>query len=154
MKNNTKGTFFYVFYLASHFFAKNLFLKLVGFPIRLLYRFCIQWILGIDIPDVTQIGKNFRIFHGQSTVVNSHTQIGNDVTIRHCTTIGNKGFGNESPVIGNNVDIGSNSVIIGPITIGNNSIIAAGSVVIKDVPSYVVVAGNPARIVKHLNKKT
>ena len=48
------------------------------------------------------------------------------------------------------MEIGANSVIIGDIKIGNNSIIAAGSIVLKDVPTNVIVAGNPAKIVKYL----
>lgn len=56
-----------------------------------------------------------------------------------------------SPVIGDNVNIGSNSCIIGEISIGDNVIIGAGSIVIKDVPSNVVIAGNPARIIRYTN---
>ena len=48
------------------------------------------------------------------------------------------------------MNIGSNTCIIGEVTIGDNVIIGAGSVVVKDVPSNVVVAGNPARIIRHL----
>lgn len=48
-------------------------------------------------------------------------------------------------VIGNNVYIGTGSLIMPGVTIGDNSLIAAGSVVTKSVPSYVVVAGNPAK---------
>ena len=44
-----------------------------------------------------------------------------------------------------------NAVILKGVTIGENSIVAAGSVVSKDVPENVVVAGNPAVIVKHLD---
>ena len=55
-----------------------------------------------------------------------------------------------APTIGNNVNIGSNTCIIGGISIGDNVIIGAGSVVVKDVPSNVVIAGNPARIIRHL----
>ena len=53
--------------------------------------------------------------------------------------------------IGNNVWIGGHSVIIGGIKIGDNSIIAAGSVVIKDVPKNTVFAGNPAKKLKDIN---
>jgi acetyltransferase-like isoleucine patch superfamily enzyme len=53
-------------------------------------------------------------------------------------------------VIGNNVWIGANVIILKGVTIGDGSVIAAGSVVTKDVPSNVVVAGNPACIVKNL----
>ena len=53
-------------------------------------------------------------------------------------------------IIEDNVWIGMNAVILKGVTIGENSIVAAGSVVSKSVPPNVVVAGNPAVIVKHL----
>ncbi|MBN1506429.1 MAG: acyltransferase [Sedimentisphaerales bacterium] len=53
--------------------------------------------------------------------------------------------------LGNDVFIGVNSVILRDVTIGDYSIVGAGSVVTKDVPSGVVVAGNPARIIKRLS---
>lgn len=52
--------------------------------------------------------------------------------------------------VGNNVYIGVNSLILPGVRIGDFSIVAAGSVVTKDVPSYVMVAGNPAMIKKRL----
>lgn len=150
MNGNTKGSFFLLCYKTSNFFTRNSFLKLIGFPIRMSYRLFVQWILGIDIPDTTKIGKNFNVFHGQGLIINSSTIIGDNVTIRHNTTIGNAKENGGCPVIGNNVNIGANSVIIGEITIGDNSVVAAGSVIIKDVPSGVLVAGNPAKIIKSL----
>ena len=53
-------------------------------------------------------------------------------------------------IIGHNVWIGGHSVIVGGVTIGNNSIIAAGSVVVKNVPENTMVAGNPAKKLKDL----
>ncbi|MDL2214652.1 maltose O-acetyltransferase [Dysgonomonas sp. OttesenSCG-928-M03] len=53
-------------------------------------------------------------------------------------------------IIGHNVWIGGRAIINPGVTIGNNVIIASGTVVIKDVPSNVVVGGNPARIIKLL----
>lgn len=125
-------------------------LKLIGFPVRMAYRLFVQWILGIDIPDTTKIGRNFNVYHGQGLIINSSAVIGDNVTIRHNTTIGNAKENGGCPIIGNNVNIGANSVIIGEITIGDNAVIAAGSVVVKDVPSGVLVAGNPAKIIKSL----
>lgn len=52
------------------------------------------------------------------------------------------------PVIGDNVEIGANVTIIGGVTIGDSAVIAAGCVVVKDVPSGSVVAGNPARVIR------
>lgn len=53
-------------------------------------------------------------------------------------------------IIKDNVWIGMNAVVLKGVTIGENSVVAAGSVVTKDVPANVVVAGNPAVVVKHL----
>lgn len=52
--------------------------------------------------------------------------------------------------IGNNVFIGSNTTILPNVVIGNNVVIGASSVVTKDVPDNVVVAGNPAKVIKTL----
>jgi len=54
-----------------------------------------------------------------------------------------------STVIGNDVWIGLGAVIKRGITIGDGAVIAAGAVVVKDVPAYAVVGGNPARIIKY-----
>jgi acetyltransferase-like isoleucine patch superfamily enzyme len=47
--------------------------------------------------------------------------------------------------------IGSGATILGNVTIGENAIVGAGSVVIKDVPANTIVAGNPARFIRHIN---
>ncbi len=52
--------------------------------------------------------------------------------------------------ISDNVWIGMNAIILKGVTIGENSVVAAGSVVSKSVPANVVVAGNPAIVVKQL----
>lgn len=52
--------------------------------------------------------------------------------------------------IGNQVWIGGNSVICPGVTIGDNSIIGAGSIVTKDIPSDVIAAGNPCRIIRRI----
>jgi acetyltransferase-like isoleucine patch superfamily enzyme len=51
--------------------------------------------------------------------------------------------------IGNDVWIGSNVIIPGGIRIGTGAIVAAGSVVVNDVPPYAVVGGNPAKVIRH-----
>lgn len=55
-------------------------------------------------------------------------------------------------IIGRDCWIGANATILPGITIGDFSVVAAGSVVTKDVPSGVLVAGNPAVIKKHINE--
>ena len=64
----------------------------------------------------------------------------------------NKGLEYARPItVGNNVWIGGGVNILSNVKIGNNVVIGAGSVVTKDIPDNVVVAGNPARIIKELN---
>ena len=61
---------------------------------------------------------------------------------------GAKHFIDDAPTIGNNVEIGFGAVIIGKIKIADGIKIGANSVVIQDVPSFCVVAGNPVRVIK------
>ena len=53
--------------------------------------------------------------------------------------------------IGDNVWLGDGSVVLKGVTIGENSVVAARAIVTRDVPANVVVAGNPARVVKELD---
>lgn len=64
------------------------------------------------------------------------------------SSVENDIFSKGDITIEDDVWIGSNSVILSGITIGRGSIIGAGSVVIKDIPKYSIVGGNPARVIK------
>ena len=55
--------------------------------------------------------------------------------------------------IGDNMWIGGSVSIVGGVTIGDNAVVAAGSVVIRDVPAGTLVAGNPARVVRKITKR-
>ena len=117
---------------------------------KILYLFYSQYVLGCDISYNTEIGEGFELFHSaRSTVISPNTIIGRNVSVRQNTTIGAKGFNGAegSPVIGDNVKIGPNVCIIGPVHIGKGAVIGAGAIVVKDVPEYAVVAGNPAKII-------
>jgi len=155
-KGNVKARLVMVsFRLASALSRQNKFIKCIFFPYAIFYRFFVEWVLCIEIPWRTIIGDNTRIYHGQGLVINDKTIIGNNCILRHNTTIGvsktDIDFGGKAPVIGNNVDIGAGTIILGDIRIGNYAYIAAGSVVIKDVPDYGVVGGNPAKLIR-INK--
>ena len=53
-------------------------------------------------------------------------------------------------IVGNNVWFGGNCVVLPGVTIGDNAVIAAGSVVVKDIPGNVVAAGNPCRVIREI----
>ena len=109
---------------------------------------------GIEIHPAAKIGSNFFMDHGLGIVIGETTEIGENVTIYQGVTLGGIMPSVESdlqrnqkrhPTIGNNVIIGSGAQILGPINVGDNARIGANSVVSKDVPSDVTVAGIPAR---------
>lgn len=149
-KGNTKGRIFAFLFRLCFMINRHKIARIVFVPYLIFYKLFIEWILSIEIPGTTIIGKGFQLYHGQATVVHKNAVIGSNCIMRHGTTIGNAAMNDGCPVIGNNVDIGCNVCIIGKIIIGNNVVIGAGSVVIKDVPDNCVIAGNPARIIRSL----
>lgn len=151
-KLSVKSLFIVMSYRISNYFAlnPNKLIRLLGFPVRLFYKLIIEFIMSIEIPDRLKVGKELKVYHGVGIVINANTIIGANVSIRQNTTIGSKYDGGPCPRIGNNVDIGCNVVIIGDITIGDNVIVGAGSIVTKSFPSNLVIAGNPAKIIKEL----
>lgn len=57
-------------------------------------------------------------------------------------------------IIGKYVWIGANAMVLPGVNIGDGAVIAAGSVVVKDVPPFAVVGGNPAKVLKYRNEDT
>ncbi len=105
---------------------------------------------GIEIHPAATIGDRFFIDHGTGVVIGETAEIGNDVTLYQGVTLGGTGkdTGKRHPTIGNNVMIGSGAKVLGPVVIGDNSRIAAGAVVLHDIPANSTAVGVPARVVK------
>lgn len=103
------------------------------------------------VPYTTEIGLESRFAYcGIGVVVHGRTQIGCRVIIGQNVTIGRQLDPETVPTIGDNVYIGPGVRILGQIKIGNNVIIGANSVVIRDVPDNCMVAGIPAKVIRHV----
>jgi serine O-acetyltransferase len=103
----------------------------------------------VDIHPAARIGQGIMIDHAHSIVVGETAVVGDNVSILHSVTLGGTGKedGDRHPKIGDGVLIGAGSKVLGNIRVGENSRIAAGSVVLHDVPCCKTVAGVPARVV-------
>ena len=109
-----------------------------------------------------EVGENFFANYNFIVLDGNYVRIGDNVWIApnvgiyaagHPLDVEDRIGGEEYafPVtIGDNVWIGGGVTIIGGVTIGKNAVVAAGSVVIRDVPPDTLVAGNPARVIRKL----
>ena len=106
-------------------------------------------IFGVDIHPAAKIGKGIMIDHAHSIVIGETAVVGDNVSMLHSVTLGGTGKEEEDghPKIGDGVLIGAGAKVLGNIRVGNCSRIAAGSVVLEEVPPCKTVAGIPARIV-------
>lgn len=120
-------------------------------------KFLARWIsqhsrhkTGIEIHPGATIGKGLFIDHGMGVVIGETTIIGDYCTIYQNVTLGGTGkdCGKRHPTLGNNVLVGSGAKVLGPFTVGDNARIAAGAVVLSEVPANATAVGVPARVVK------
>ena len=105
---------------------------------------------GIEIHPGATIGRGLFIDHGTGVVIGETSIIGDYCTIYQNVTLGGTGKdkGKRHPTVGDNVLIGAGAKVLGPIKIGSNSRIAAGAVVIDDVPENATAVGVPAKAVR------
>ena len=129
--------------------AHKLYLKGHFLRARMISQRC-AYKTGIEIHPGAKIGKRFFIDHGHGVVIGETTEIGDDVTIYQGVTLGGTGkeCGKRHPTIGNNVMIGAGAKLLGSFKVGDNTRIAAGSVVLSEVPPNSAAVGSPARVVR------
>ncbi len=106
-------------------------------------------VFGVDIHPAARIGKGIMIDHAHSIVIGETAVVGDNVSMLHSVTLGGTGKEEEDrhPKIGDGVLIGAGAKVLGNIKVGYCSRIAAGSVVLHEVPPCKTVAGVPAKIV-------
>jgi len=137
-----------VWALAFHRLAHWLYVGELYWPARLVNHIG-RFFTAIDIHPGAQIGRNFFIDHG-FTVIGETAEIGDEVTIYQCVTLGGTNPadgvpGKRHPTIADGVIIGSGAQVLGPILVGAGARIGANSVVTKDVPEGATMVGIPAR---------
>jgi acetyltransferase-like isoleucine patch superfamily enzyme len=115
-------------------------------------------------PRRVSIGANCAINHGVFILGNAGITIGENVVLSARCMLMDAGlspdgdfgrpetrhYDNRPIVIEDGAWIGAGSIILQGVTVGRSSIVGAGSVVTRDVPPLTIVAGNPARVVRHL----
>ena len=109
-----------------------------------------RFFTGIEIHPAAKIGRRLFIDHGMGVVIGETTEIGDDCTLYQCCTLGGTGkeCGKRHPTLGNGVMVGAGAKVLGAITVGDNAKIAAGAVVLKNVPADSTAVGIPARTVR------
>ncbi len=114
-----------------------------------------RFLTGIEIHPGAKIGKGFFIDHGSGVVIGETAEIGDNCLVYQGVTLGGTGKdkGKRHPTLGNNVMVGAGARVLGPFKVGDNSKIAAGAVVLKEVPPNCTAVGVPARIVKRGGKR-
>ena len=149
-----KAVFFH--FLANKFWKLNL--KLFA---RMISQFS-RFLTGIEIHPAAKIGKNLFIDHGMGVVIGETSKIGNNVTIYHGVTLGGISPAEDShsqidvkrhPTISDNVIIGSGAQVLGPILVNKGARIGANAVILKEVPEFATMVGNPAKNIS-TNKDT
>lgn len=122
-------------------------------------------IMGCNIGENVFIGHSVTLDYGNASLIN----IGNGVSITdncillcHRKDISNYKKGDQSLklpfiyekiILEDGVNIGKGSIIMPGVRIGEGSVIGAGSVVTKDIPSWCIAVGSPAKIVKYLGNE-
>lgn len=106
-------------------------------------------LFGVDIHPAARIGQGVMLDHASGITIGETAIVGDGCSLLHGVTLGGTGkeIGDRHPKIGRGVLLSVGAKVLGNITIGDEAKVAAGSVVLKDVPAYCTVAGVPAKVV-------
>lgn len=110
-------------------------------------------IFAVDINPAARIGRGIMLDHATGIVIGETAVVGDNCSILQNVTLGGNGKenGDRHPKIGKNVLLAAGAKVLGNIRVGDCSKVAAGSVVLQDVPPNKTVAGVPAKVVGDSN---
>ena len=146
--NGSKTTLLIYFLSLSTDFRTIFYFRNRGIISSLLNLYCPkEKYFRIDVS--TKLGGGILTGHPYSTILNAES-IGENFYVNHLVTVGE--INGKRPTIGHHVSIYTGAIVIGGISIGNYVNIGAGAVVVKDVPDFCTVVGNPGRIIKNIKQ--
>lgn len=130
-------------YIGKHYFSARLVSQLA------------RRATGVEIHPGATIGKGFFIDHGMGVVIGETTEIGDNCSIYQGVTLGGTGkdIGKRHPTLGNNVMVGAGAKVLGPFRVGDNTKIAAGAVVLSEIPDNSTAVGVPAKVVRQHGRR-
>ena len=139
--------------IINHRIAHWLYLHHRFFLARCVSQWSRFW-TGIEIHPGATIGPRLVIDHGMGIVIGETAEVGDDCLLYQGVTLGGTGKdkGKRHPTLGNNVLVGSGAKVLGPFKVGDNCRIAAGAVVLREVPPNSTAVGVPAQVVRVAGK--
>ncbi|HJC28543.1 MAG TPA: serine O-acetyltransferase [Candidatus Dietzia intestinipullorum] len=107
-------------------------------------------VFAMDIHPAARVGSGILVDHATGIVVGETCVIGDGVSILQGVTLGGTGNedGDRHPKIGAGVLLSAGAIVLGNVRVGDCSRVAAGSVVLDEVPPHTTVAGVPAKVVR------
>ncbi|MBQ2253028.1 MAG: serine O-acetyltransferase [Clostridia bacterium] len=140
--------------LAMYRVAHALHKKKAYFPARAISQ-AARFLTGIEIHPAAEIGRGLFIDHGSAVVIGETAVIGDDCTIYQGVTLGGTGkhVGKRHPTLGNRVMVGAGAKVLGPFKVGDGAKIAAGAVVLSEIPDDSTAVGVPAHVVDKNNMR-
>jgi serine O-acetyltransferase len=134
-------------FLAQALYRVKARLQALGVPVvpRLAHRLAMA-LAQVSIGDPVVVEPGIYVVHGQ-IVIDGIVEIGGGTVVSPFVTIGLRAGELRGPTVGRGVSIGTGAKLIGPIRIGEGARIAAGAVVVDDVPPGATAVGIPARVI-------
>ncbi|MBQ9988635.1 MAG: serine O-acetyltransferase [Clostridia bacterium] len=134
-----------MFHRLAHFLYKCHLFFLARFVSQLS-----RFLTGIEIHPGAKIGRGVFIDHGSGIVIGETAEVGDNCTIYQGVTLGGTGkdTGKRHPTLGNDVLVGAGAKVLGPLTVGDHAKIAAGAVVLRNIPEHATAVGVPAKVVR------